>query len=82
LLRRAIRNTFLEKLGLQSPIVHWLLLTEARLEGTLLCNPPARLNLWFMRFVHESARSLDGLSDLIRSGARDDAMNWSRSRDQ
>ena len=41
----AIHNTFVEKAGMQSPFVHWRLLTESLFEDALLCIPTAYLKL-------------------------------------
>jgi hypothetical protein len=64
--RRTIRKTFLEKSGLQSPFVHWRLLTESLLEDALLCIPPAHLKLWFVRLAHDIRANRTGFPDLIR----------------
>jgi hypothetical protein len=62
----AIRNTFLEKSGLQSPFVHWRLLTQSLLEDALLCIPPAHLKLWFVRLAYDIRANRTGFPDLIR----------------
>ena len=64
--QHAIRNTFVEKSGLQSPFVHWRLLTESLLEDALLCIPPAHLKLWFVRLAHDVRANRTGFPDLIR----------------
>jgi hypothetical protein len=63
--RHAIHSTFLEKSGLQSPFVHWRLLTESMLEEALLCIPAALLKLWFMRLAHDIRADRTGFPDLI-----------------
>jgi len=64
--RHAIRTTFLEKSGLQSPFVHWRLLTQSLLEAALLCIPPAHLKLWFVRLARDVRANRTGFPDLIR----------------
>jgi len=64
--RHAIRKTFVEKSGLQSPFIHWRLLTEPLLEDALLCIPAAHLKLWFTRLAHDVRANRTGFPDLIR----------------
>ena len=64
--RLAIHNTFIEKSGLQSPFVHWRLLTQSLLEDALLCIPAAHLKLWFMRLAQDIRANRTGFPDLIR----------------
>jgi hypothetical protein len=64
--RHAIRNTFVEKAGLQSPFVHWRLLTESLLEDALFCIPATHLKLWFVRLAHDIRANRTGFPDLIR----------------
>jgi VRR-NUC domain/Fanconi anemia-associated nuclease SAP domain len=63
--RNAIRKTFREKSGLQSPFVHWRLVTESLLEDALLCIPAAHLKLWFTRLMHDMRANRTGFPDLI-----------------
>jgi hypothetical protein len=64
--RHAIRSTFLEKSGLQSPFVHWRLLTQSLLEDAMLCIPPTHLKLWFVRLARDVRANRTGFPDLIR----------------
>jgi hypothetical protein len=64
--RHVIHSTFLEKSGLQSPFVHWRLLTQSLLEDALLCIPPAHLKLWFVRLARDIRANRTGFPDLIR----------------
>jgi hypothetical protein len=64
--QHAIHKTFVEKAGLQSPFVHWRLLTEPLLEDALLCIPAAHLKLWFARLTRDIRANRTGFPDLIR----------------
>jgi hypothetical protein len=64
--RQVIHDTFLEKSGLQSPFVHWRLLTKSLLEDALLCIPAAHFKLWFQRLAHDIRANRTGFPDLIR----------------
>ncbi|SOE97498.1 VRR-NUC domain-containing protein [Burkholderia sp. D7] len=64
--QHAIQKTFIEKAGLQSPFVHWRLLTKSLLEDALLCIPAAHLKLWFTRLMRDIRANRTGFPDLIR----------------
>lgn len=63
--QHAIRTTYIDKSGLQSPFVHWPLLTQALLEEALLCIPAPHLKLWFMRLARDVRANRTGFPDLI-----------------
>ncbi|GAB3390272.1 hypothetical protein GCM10027514_33470 [Azotobacter armeniacus] len=62
----AIRRTFREKHGLQSPFVAWELLDGALLEQALACIPGAHLRLFFERILRDIPVNRSGLPDLIQ----------------
>ncbi|WP_349616892.1 VRR-NUC domain-containing protein [Azotobacter salinestris] len=63
---QAIRRTFREKHGLQSPFVVWELLDEALLTQALTCIPGAHLRLFFEHFLRDIPANRSGLPDLIQ----------------
>jgi VRR-NUC domain/Fanconi anemia-associated nuclease SAP domain len=62
----AIRATFVAKAGLQSPFVHWSLLTGELLEQALLCIPAAHMKQCFVRLMKDVRSNRTGFPDLIR----------------
>lgn len=61
-----IRATFVQKLGRQSPFVHWSALSEELIDQALLCIPPAHLKLCFERILRDVKANSAGLPDLIQ----------------
>lgn len=62
----AMRRTYQEKHGLQSPFVHWGALTSELLEQALRCLPAAHLRLCFERLLRDIKANRAGLPDLIQ----------------
>lgn len=61
-----IRAQFHAKAGLQSPFVHWGVLTEELLEQALTCIPAAHLRACFQRLLANIRANRAGLPDLIQ----------------
>ena len=61
-----IRLAFVSKAGVQSPFVHWGMLTSELLEQALLCLPAAHMKLWFRRLLQDIGANRSGFPDLIR----------------
>ncbi|MGC3871871.1 VRR-NUC domain-containing protein [Halomonas sp. GXIMD04776] len=61
-----IRENFIAKQGLQSPFVHWGILSEALLEQALACFPADHLKRWFERLLRDIKANRAGLPDLIQ----------------
>nr|WP_298379041.1 VRR-NUC domain-containing protein [uncultured Halomonas sp.] len=61
-----IRENFIAKRGLQSPFLHWGLLSDALLEQALICFPARHLKLWFLRLLKDIKANRAGLPDLIQ----------------
>ena len=61
-----IRSAFELKAGVQSPFVHWGMLTAELLEQALLCLPAAHMKLWFRRLLQDIGANRTGFPDLIR----------------
>ncbi|KQR78938.1 nuclease [Burkholderia sp. Leaf177] len=61
-----IRSAFVSKAGVQSPFVHWGMLTNELLEQALLCLPAAHMKLWFCRLLQDVGANRTGFPDLIR----------------
>jgi hypothetical protein len=64
--RVAIRQTYQEKAGLQSPFVTWGLLSPTLLECALSCFPPAHLRLWFEWIARDVQTNRAGFPDLVQ----------------
>lgn len=64
--KEAIRQTFREKAGIQSPFVVWGILSEELLELALACLPPAHLRKWFERILLDIRENCTGFPDLIQ----------------
>jgi hypothetical protein len=64
--RDAIRATWEQKAGLQSPFVSWGYLDWPLIELALDCIPPAHLRLWCERILHDVKENRTGFPDLIR----------------
>ena len=62
----AIKNTFREKQGIQSPFVSWGLLTERLLDAALCCIPAAHLRCCCERLLSNIRENRSGLPDLIQ----------------
>jgi tetratricopeptide (TPR) repeat protein len=61
-----IRDTYVNKFGLQSPFVFWGALTPELLEQALHCLPAAHLNRWFRRLLQDIKANRTGMPDLIQ----------------
>ncbi|MGH8420260.1 MAG: VRR-NUC domain-containing protein [Pseudomonas sp.] len=61
-----IRNTYVNKFGLQSPFVFWGTLTPALLEQALHCLPAQHLERWFRRLLQDIKANRTGMPDLIQ----------------
>ncbi|TBU88147.1 VRR-NUC domain-containing protein [Phytopseudomonas dryadis] len=61
-----IRQTYQDKFGIQSPFVHWGVLSETLLEQALDCLPPAHLKAWFLRLLGNIQANRAGMPDLIQ----------------
>lgn len=64
--RHSIRQTYHDKFGIQSPFVHWGVLSEALLEQALDCLPAAHLLAWFRRLLGDIQANRAGMPDLIQ----------------
>ncbi|SAL52870.1 nuclease [Caballeronia sordidicola] len=64
--KHAIRSAFVAKAGVQSPFVHWAVLSGDLLEQALACLPAAHMKLWFRRLLQDIAANRSGFPDLIR----------------
>jgi hypothetical protein len=64
--REAIRRTYAEKYGLQSPFVFWGVLSKELLEQALHCLPPEHLAAWFRRLLDDIRANRAGMPDLIQ----------------
>nr|WP_299243453.1 VRR-NUC domain-containing protein [uncultured Halomonas sp.] len=64
--RHRIRENFVAKQGLQSPFVHWGILSESLLEQALACFLAEHLKLWFKRLLQDIKANRAGLPDLIQ----------------
>lgn len=64
--KQLIRARFAAKCGVQSPFVHWGVLTGELLETALNCFPAAHLKLCFTRIANDVGSHRTGLPDLIR----------------
>jgi hypothetical protein len=64
--QHTIRRHFDSKFGLQSPFVHWQILTPPLLELALDCLPPAHLLALFGRMLQDIGGNRSGLPDLIQ----------------
>jgi len=64
--RTAIRETYEQKAGLQSPFVAWGLLKPALLECALSCFPAAHLRLWFDWIARDVRTNRAGFPDLVQ----------------
>ena len=61
-----IRHNWQAKQGIQSPFVHWSLLTETLLDQALHCLPAAHLRAWFQRLLQDIRANRAGMPDLIQ----------------
>ncbi|UCJ14894.1 VRR-NUC domain-containing protein [Pseudomonas sp. MM211] len=64
--RNSIRRTYRDKFGIQSPFVHWGVLSEALLDQALDCLPAAHLRAWFRRLLGDIQANRAGMPDLIQ----------------
>ncbi|WP_283939385.1 VRR-NUC domain-containing protein [Pseudomonas fulva] len=64
--RDSIRQTYRDKFGIQSPFVHWGVLSETLLEQALDCLPAAHLQAWFRRLLGDVQANRSGMPDLIQ----------------
>ena len=64
--QHSIRRTWHSKQGIQSPFVHWSLLTETLLNQALHCLPPVHLRAWFQRLLQDIRANRAGMPDLIQ----------------
>lgn len=64
--RAAILKTYRIKQWIQSPFVHWALLSEALLTLALDCIPADHLRLLFVRLLKDIKTNRSGLPDLIQ----------------
>lgn len=64
--RDSIRQTYRDKFGIQSPFVHWGVLSETLLEQALDCLPAAHLQAWFRRLLGDIQANRSGMPDLIQ----------------
>jgi hypothetical protein len=64
--RTTIRQTYAEKMGIQSPFVAWNLVSETLLERALACFPPGHLKLWFQWIVRDVQLNRAGFPDLVQ----------------
>lgn len=62
----AIRDTYVNKFGLQSPFVFWGTLTPQLLEQALYCLPAQHLQRWFRRLLQDIKANRTGMPDLIQ----------------
>ncbi|NBB09966.1 VRR-NUC domain-containing protein [Pseudomonas sp. SLFW] len=61
-----IRDTYVNKFGLQSPFVFWGTLTPELLEQALHCLPSSHLKRWFRRLLQDIKANRTGMPDLIQ----------------
>ncbi|QJE02866.1 VRR-NUC domain-containing protein [Massilia forsythiae] len=64
--RAAMRATWEQKAGLQSPFVSWGYLDWDIIELALDCIPAAHLKLWFLRILQDVRDNRTGFPDLIQ----------------
>lgn len=64
--RQALRDTYAAKHGVQSPFVHWELLSPELLELALDCLPPEHLKRCFLRLLEDIQANRAGMPDLIQ----------------
>lgn len=64
--RQTIRNTFESKRGIQSPYVHWGVMTPALLDLALTCVAGTHLRAWFDRLLSDPQANRTGWPDLIQ----------------
>ncbi|WP_263147339.1 VRR-NUC domain-containing protein [Pseudomonas sp. RIT-PI-AD] len=64
--REALRRTYRDKYGIQSPFVHWQALDDVLLEQALACLPAEHLRHWFERMLLDLQANRAGLPDLIQ----------------
>nr|WP_298412188.1 VRR-NUC domain-containing protein [uncultured Halomonas sp.] len=64
--RETIRENFIAKRGVQSPFLHWGILSETLLEQALACFPAEHLKCWFERLLRDIKANRAGLPDLIQ----------------
>ncbi|MEX6504173.1 VRR-NUC domain-containing protein [Pseudomonas zhanjiangensis] len=64
--REAIRQTYAQKFGTQSPFVFWAALEQPLLEQALACLPAAHLRAWFERLLRDIRANRTGMPDLIQ----------------
>lgn len=61
-----IRQTYVDKFGLQSPFVFWGTVTPTLLEQALHCLPAQHLKRWFCRLLQDIKANRTGMPDLIQ----------------
>jgi len=61
-----IRQTYVDKFGLQSPFVFWGTVTPTLLEQALHCLPAQHLKRWFRRLLQDIKANRTGMPDLIQ----------------
>lgn len=64
--QQAIRQTYVDKYGIQSPFVFWGALDQRLLEQALACLPAAHLRAWFERLLRDIKANRAGMPDLIQ----------------
>ncbi|OAI94741.1 VRR-NUC domain-containing protein [Pseudomonas putida] len=64
--RQALRDTYAAKHGLQSPFVHWELLSPQLLDLAIDCLPPEHLKQCFLRLLEDIQANRAGMPDLIQ----------------
>jgi hypothetical protein len=69
--KQAIRETYAQKMGIQSPFVAWDGLTEVLLNQALACLPADHLTHWFERLLRNIAANRAGAPDLIQFWPRE-----------
>ena len=64
--RQTLRDTYAAKHGLQSPFVHWELLSPELLELAIDCLPAEHLKQCFLRLLEDIQANRAGMPDLIQ----------------
>ena len=69
--KEAIFDRFKQKQWIQSPFVHWALLSEELLQLALICIPAQHLRALFTRILQDIKTNRSGLPDLIQFWPRE-----------
>lgn len=64
--REHIRHVWQHKQGIQTPFIHWSVLTEELVDQALHCLPAEHLQLWFRRLLVDLRTHRAGMPDLIQ----------------